>query len=132
MNHPFEANDRNESTEGPVPDDFPHNPFPASLAGVQPKLSARLIEGHYVVGLTEDERRARYLMCSDMVEQLIEYTERKHHQRTDLTMAGLLDQVDISIRNKGWELGAVELDWIMKKLRSKFLVDQQPESCETP
>lgn len=74
-----------------VPDDFPHDPFPAALSGAQPKVAARLIDGKYVVGLTEDERRGRYLMCHDLVEQLIEYAERKRTERTDLTLPALLD-----------------------------------------
>lgn len=104
-----------------VPEDFPHDPFPAVLAGAQPKVVAREVDGRYVVGLTEEERRGRYLMCLDLVEQLTGYTERKRIERHDLTLTRLLDEVDVGIRRKGWELGKVEFDWIMSRLRSHFL-----------
>ncbi|CAE6895246.1 hypothetical protein R69927_05054 [Paraburkholderia domus] len=42
-----------------VPDDFPRDAAPAALAGAQPKLAARMINGRFVVGLTEEERMER-------------------------------------------------------------------------
>lgn len=104
-----------------VPDDFPRDPFPASLAGAQIKVAASEADGHYVVGLTEEERCGRYLMCADLVEQLGGYTTRKRVQRQDLTLEALLDEIDAGIRRKGWELGKVEFDWIMGRLRATFL-----------
>lgn len=111
--------DEHNQEKAEVPEDFPWDPFPASLSGAQPKVAARLIDGRYVTGLTEDERRGRYLMCADLVEQLVEYTERKHLQRSDLTLPALLDQIDDGIRKKGWEVGAVEFDWIMRRVRAR-------------
>jgi hypothetical protein len=57
----------------------------------------------------------------DLVEQLIPYTEKKHRQRPELTIAELLDVFDRDIRLKDWGLGDVELDWVMKQLRARFL-----------
>ncbi|OYU44721.1 MAG: hypothetical protein CFE44_11435, partial [Burkholderiales bacterium PBB4] len=69
MNQHFDANDSNADEHAiPVPEDFPRDPFPAALAGSQMKLAARLIDGRYVVGLTDEERYGRFLMCSDLVE----------------------------------------------------------------
>ncbi len=110
-----------DAQEVVVPEDFPHDPFPASLAGAQLKVVASEVDGRYVVGLTEDERRGHYLMCADLVEQLTGYTERKRIERQDLTLAALLDEIDAGIRRKGWEIGPVEFDWIMNRLRAKFL-----------
>lgn len=106
---------------GPIPDDFPRDPFPAAVPGAQPKFVARKIDGRYVVGLTAEERRERYVACLDLVEQLAPYTEKKHRQRPELTMAELLDVFDRDIRLKDWGLGDVELDWVMKQLRARFI-----------
>lgn len=111
----------NENPDVKVPDDFPSDPFPAALTGAQPKVAARLIDGKYVVGLTEDERRGRYLMCQDLVEQLTDYAQRKRTERTDLTLPALLDAIDVSVRKKGWEVADIELDWIMGRVRARFL-----------
>lgn len=111
----------NDSSNVAVPDDFPRDPFPAALSGAQLKVAAQLIDGKYVVGMTDDERRGRYLMCKDLVEQLTEYTERKRTERTDLTLPALLDAIDVSVRKKGWEVAGIELDWIMGRVRANFL-----------
>lgn len=104
-----------------VPEDFPWNPFPASLAGSQMKFSARQIDGKYVVGLTAAERRERYTVCLDLLDQLSDYTNRKRQQHSDLPLEQLIHQIDVGIRAKGLELGQVEFDWIMRRLRDKFL-----------
>jgi len=103
-----------------VPSDFPRDPFPAALPGSQPKFSARLIDGRYVVGLTQEERKERYLACMDLFDQLRGYVTRKHAQKPDLTISAILDNVSGRIAHQGWELGSVELDWIMKQLRVRF------------
>lgn len=97
-----------------VPSDFPRDPFPAALSGSQPKFSARLIDGLYVVGLTQGERKDRYLACMDLVDQLTAYVNRKHAQKPDLTMSETLDDVTGRLTHQGWELGSVELEWNMK------------------
>lgn len=130
MTTSFHSDNTDKPTPVLVPEDFPRHPFPASLSGAQPKFSARLIDGRYVVGPTEDELTARFLMCSDLVEQLTSYTEKKRHERKELRLAALLDQVDVGIRRKGWEVDKLELDWIMNHLRAKFLGGKQPEQLE--
>lgn len=105
----------------PIPDDFPRDPFPAAVPGAQPKFVARKIGGRYIVGLTEEGRRERYVACLDLVEQLTVYTEKKHRQKAELTITQLLDVFDRDIRLKDWGLGEVELDWVMKQLRARFI-----------
>lgn len=115
------AEDGQEDDDVDVPVDFPWNPFPASLPGNQMKFSARKIDGKYVVGLTELERTERYVVCLDLLEQLTEYTQRKRQQRADISLVQLLDQIDASMRSQGWGLGQSEYDWIMGRLRERFL-----------
>ena len=122
MNQHIDSKDSNAAEPGiAVPDDFPRDPFPAALAGSQMKLAAREIDGRYIVGLTDEERQARFLMCSDLVDQLVGYAQRKQRERPDQTLNELLDAIDLSMRRKGWRLGASEFDWIMVRLRAKFL-----------
>jgi hypothetical protein len=51
-----------------VPDDFPRDVTPASLAGKLMKLAGRLIGGKFVVGQTADERYQRCDLCEDLPE----------------------------------------------------------------
>ena len=108
------------SSKSSLPDDFPANPFPAALTGSQTKFSARLIHGKYFVGLTAEERHRRYLHCLDLVNQLIEYTQRKRVQKSEVPMADVLDDIVNRIPLQGWDLGTRELEWIGKKLRQSF------------
>lgn len=103
-----------------VPDDFPRDPFPAALSGCQPKFSARLVAGKYVVGLTKEERAERYLGCLDLVDHLTAYVNRKRAQKPDLTTDALLDNVESRIPHQGWDLGKTEVSWIAKQLRARF------------
>ncbi len=100
------SDNTNKPTTVLVPDDFPRHPFPASLPGAQPKFSARLIDGRYVVGPTEDELIARFLMCSDLVDQLTSYTERKRLERRDLAAPVYHDERGVGIRHhRAWQPG---------------------------
>lgn len=103
-----------------MPSDFPRDPFPAALWGSQPKFSARFIDGQYVVGLTQEERKQRYLACTDLVDQLTAYVKRKHAQRPDVTLSAILDNVTSRIPYQGWDLGRSEIDWMVKHLRARF------------
>jgi hypothetical protein len=104
-----------------VPDDFPRDPYPSGLAGAQPKFSARLIDGRYVVGLTEEERQERYLFCAGWVEQLVGYVAKVQTKKPEMTMEDVMQYVHAGIRRERGDLGEVELDWIMAKLRTKVL-----------
>ena len=109
-----------DSTDVTVPDDFPRDPFPAALTGAQPEVTARLIDGEYIVGLMDEERRARFLMCKDLIKQLADYAERKRTERIDMNLPALLDAIDLSVRKKGWGVAGIELDWIMGRVRARF------------
>lgn len=113
--------DRDTSTaDTVVPDDFPRDPFPAALSGAQPKFSARLIDGKYVVGLTPEERAERYLGCLDLVDQLTAYVKRKVIEKPDHTQAEILDNLAARMPHQGWDVGRTELDWMEKHLRARF------------
>lgn len=104
-----------------VPDDFPNDPWPATVSGVQPKVAARLIGGKYVVGLTPEERAARYDNCADLVLQLTAYCVRKLKADPALLMDVYLPRVEQSCAGKGWDVSPIELAWIMRKVRDALL-----------
>ncbi|MET3243475.1 hypothetical protein ABIE53_000220 [Burkholderia sp. OAS925] len=100
-----------------VPDDFPRDVTPASLPGAQPKLAARLIDGKFVVGQTDDERFERWQICEDLAQQLVakarqDAAKYPHHSR-EVT----LQRIRRAIEGKGW-VRAVEVDWLVERLRA--------------
>lgn len=43
----------------------------ASIAGVQPKVTVRLIDGQYIAGWTPEELQERYEICEDSATKLL-------------------------------------------------------------
>lgn len=103
-----------------IPADFPRQAPLASIAGVQPKLTMiRTADGRYVQGQTDDELRARYDMCADLVDQLVRYCEKKARERPEWSQDELLRKVDTSVRSKGWDVSSEELNWVMARMRER-------------
>ena len=102
-----------------VPDDYPRDPHPAGLGGAQPKYAARLIDGRYVVGLTDEERKDRYAYCAAWVETLVAYVPNKRLRRPDMSLEDILTYIHAGIRSERGDLGESELDWIMTQLRKR-------------
>ena len=99
-----------------VPTDFPRDPFPSAVSGVQPKLAARKIDGRYVVGLTDEELWGRYDVCADLVRQLIPYGKRKQCENPTWTQADVVLRLANGVRSKEWGLSPQEIDWIVEKV----------------
>nr|WP_147310393.1 hypothetical protein [Cupriavidus taiwanensis] len=109
-------------TDAKIPADFPCDPFPAAVGGAQPKFAARVVDGKYVVGLPQEERVKRYLMCADLVEQLLTYCRRKASEHPDWSQDSLLSRVEQGVRNKAavWDLGRPEVDWIVERVCKSY------------
>jgi hypothetical protein len=104
----------------PVPDDFPRSRHPASVGGVQPKLTVRLVNGKFTDRWTDAELYARFDNCADLVVQLTAYSQRKLKELPGATLENLLPRVRNGMINKGWDLTSAELDWIMSKVAERM------------
>ncbi len=100
--------------------DFPRDPFPGAVPGAQPKVLARKIGDHYVVGLTDEELQERYDVCVDLVQQLIPYCIRKLDENPTWTQTNILFKVANSAQSKKWGLSSLEVDWVVKRLADEL------------
>lgn len=100
-----------------VPEDFPRDVTPASMAGARPKLAGRLIDGKFVVGLTEEERFERWDICEDLAQQLVGVVHREASKYPENSREETLDRVRSGVEGKQWTY-AVETNWLMARLRS--------------
>lgn len=107
-----------------IPEDFPHDPWPAAIGGTQLKFGARLIDGKYVVGLTPEERAERYDNCADLVQQLVAYCLRKLQADPPPKLDELLEKVERASSTKGWDVSPIELAWCMRMVRQELLAKQ--------
>lgn len=114
------------SEDASVPPDFPRTPSLAAVAGAQPKLPARSVDGQFVVGFTHDELKARFELCEDLVEQLNSYCRRKQAEHPDWSQVEVLSKVAKAVRAKaaggeeGWELSVAEQRWVLDKVSERL------------
>ncbi|WP_322073796.1 hypothetical protein [Burkholderia cepacia] len=118
-----------------IPDDFPRNLDPGSVAGVQPKILVREDQGLYKSGLTDDELWTRYVVCEDVAVQLSEYVRRK------MADAGLSADVALSRAAKGsrlkvdsgkWDFSLPEFAWVTKRTEQLVQGDRNVTQGRTP
>lgn len=105
-----------------VPSDFPRTVLLTALPGAQPRLPARLVDGQYLVGFTQDELRSRFDICQDLIEQLVPYCRRKHAENPEWSQVEVLSKVAKAVRGKAaageqaWDLSEPELRWVLDKV----------------
>jgi hypothetical protein len=110
-----------ESPSSVVPEDFPREGPTVSIAGVQPKIAARFIDGKYVVGWTPEELRERYESCEDLARQLASYCTRKALENPDWAREFNLQRTARGMSEKvtggHWDVTKAEQLWIMERVR---------------
>ncbi|WP_342959546.1 hypothetical protein [Paraburkholderia azotifigens] len=116
-------------TDRQVPADFPREPDPGALTGVQPKLLVREVDGCYQSALSDVELWVRFDACEDLASQLSAYVSRK------IASSGLSPDVALTRAEKGvrlkvdageWDFSQREVAWVMKRTRQLLL----PEAYE--
>lgn len=116
----------------PIPEDFPRDPYPGALPGAQEKLLARLINGRFVVGLTEEELEERYDACIDLVKQLVPYCLRKQSENPSWTAAEVLRRVDAGLQAKKWGQSRAEIRWTVNRLAAELGWPQPTDASPKP
>ena len=105
-----------------IPDDFPREFIRASLAGSQPKIAARLIDGRYVAGLTDEELAERYDSCEDLAQQLAAYCTRKASENSEWTQEFNFGRMRKGVEKKVhagvWDISPTEHAWVMGRVRA--------------
>lgn len=104
-----------ENSTSRVPDDFPWDIAPGSLAGAQPKLAGRKIGGRVVVGLTAAERFHRWDLCEDLAQQLVPKTLNDAAKYPENSRDTTLQRMRRAIEKKQWT-ERLETDWLMARL----------------
>lgn len=105
-----------------VPDDFPRGSTAATVPGAQPKFLARKIGDRYIVGLTEEELRARWDYCEDLAQQLAARTRRKIASGLVPDLEAFYKETERRVQGQGWDVNENEVQWIMK--RTRLLADE--------
>lgn len=104
-----------------VPDDFPSGFSAPTVPGAQLKFNARLVDGRYIVGLTEDELHERWCYCEDLAVQLAARTQRKQAAGMIADLDAFYKETEQRVRGQGWNLSNDEVLWLMRRTRALAL-----------
>jgi hypothetical protein len=105
-----------------IPADFPRTENVAALTGVQPKLAVRLdAESHtYTSALTLPELEARYEMCEDLAQQLVQKCRKNRATKyAALTEPEILAALLKKLNATGWGTKA-EMEWVIRRTANIF------------
>lgn len=104
-----------------VPADFPRSELTGAVPGVQAKQLARLIDGQYIIGWTEEERAARHEYCEDLVQQLVSYCQRKSRENAHWTHEFNFERMSRGLAQKSrtgeWDVTVDEQAWMTARIR---------------
>lgn len=107
-----------------VPEDFPRPVHLGAIGGAQPKLLAVEFQGrYYEPGMTPPEIYERWVICSDLTEQLTEKSaQSKAGKRSHIPEAKILEQYFTRLLHTKWT-SAAEARWIIKSVARKLSWD---------
>lgn len=91
-----------------VPQDFPWEPWPVSIGGAAPEHRG------------QQERRERYCICLDVVEQLVVHCHRKLEASPGLKPPRLLLQVNAALLIEAPDLSLLEQNWCLTKVKEQL------------
>ncbi|EUC18711.1 UNVERIFIED_ORG: hypothetical protein BDU10_5343 [Burkholderia sp. CF145] len=99
-----------------VPEWFPRDDAPPVVSGTQPKVCARLSNGAYVVGQSDEEWLERWLICEDLARQLVAVAEKDALAHPEQSSSQTLGRVRASVARKAW-VSPDELTWLTERLQ---------------
>lgn len=109
-----------------VPPDFPRGGHTPALPGYAPKYVARKIDGKYVVGLTEDEIRARHFDCCTLALGMTGYCESKLQSNPEWSPQFLLDRTGLRIASEDWGYTDDEISWVLSRIAAALKLEWVP------
>jgi hypothetical protein len=98
-----------------VPDDFPRDDSPAVVSGAGPKLCVRLVNGIYQSGLSDEERRERWIICESLTRQLVSVAKKDARAYPQHSPERTVERVKVAVRAKRW-VTPNELEWVARRL----------------
>lgn len=107
-------------TVNSVPDSFPREPCLGAVPGAQPKVLVRKAGDIFVAGQTESERRERYEICLDLVQQLLPYCQRKRVEKPACSIEDIVDNTHHAITEKNWDFSGAEIQWVMARVAQEL------------
>ena len=119
-----------EDKKTAIPGNFPRDCWTDSPSGELPKLHLRRVDGRYLAGLSEAERRKRFDVCSELLEELIPYAQKEQAEQSDWATIAILQKIGRSIEAKKGVQSRAEIEWIVGTLAERLGWPMPPQHAE--
>ena len=109
-----------------TPPDFPREPELGSVSGAQPKLLLTKVGDRFLTGFTEDEVHRRWLVCEDLVQQIVAKTGKRMREGRINDLNDYVNKLQVWLEAQvweGWSVTSAEAWWMRD--RTQKLVEEQ-------
>ncbi len=116
-----------ETEKAPV--DFPRSETPGAVSGAQPKLLLTKVGDRFVAGFTEDEIYRRWLVCEDLVQQIVTKTGKRMREGRINDLNDYVNKLQVWLEAQvweGWSVTSAEARWMRDRIQK--LVEEQKAS----
>jgi hypothetical protein len=112
-----------------TPADFPRQPAPGSVSGVQPKLLVVKVDNLFISETDEDEIYRRWLVCEDLVQQLVSKTVKRMREGRVADLDDYVNKLQQWLEAQewdGWKVTWPEARWMGDRI--KALVEAEKDA----
>lgn len=99
-----------------VPSSFPRSGHQGYLPGYAPKHIARVVDGKFVVGLSDVELLDRYKKCELLSRDLVSYCTQKRAENPSWSAQFVIDRTGLKIEAQGFGLSRAEINWVLQQI----------------
>ena len=104
-----------------APADFPREPAPGSISGLQPKLLVTKVDGEFRPTVDEEEIYRRWLVCEDLVQQLNLKTVKRLREGRIANLDDYINKLQQWLEVQewdGWTLTCPEAQWMRHRIKT--------------
>ena len=108
------------STAEKAPTDFPREPTLGGVSGVQPKLLLSKVDGQFLPDIDEEEVHRRWLVCEDLVQQLVVKTVKRMLEGRVNDLDDYVNKLQLWLEAQawdGWKVTSAEARWMRDRIQ---------------
>ena len=113
-----------------TPPDFPREPELGSVSGAQPKLLLTKVGDRFLTGFTEDEVHRRWLVCEDLVQQIVAKTGKRMREGRINDLNDHVNKLQVWLEAQaweGWSVTSAEARWMRDRIQKLVEEQRTPE-----
>lgn len=117
-----------ETQKAPV--DFPRDDAAGAVSGAQPKLLLTKVGDRFVAGMDEGEIYRRWLVCEDLVQQIVAKTGKRMREGRINDLNDYVKKLQVWLEAQvweGWSVTSAEARWMRDRIQKLVEEQRTPE-----